>query len=114
METPKIIEPEFAKESFTCPFCTVYAHQTWINSRNLLQKFITFQHNYFLDYRQKIGGYEQQTIKNFLYAFIRNNENRVLLIGEYHIASCHSCKKGSIWLKKEMIYPRTSSNRKPQ
>ena len=75
--------PEFEKESFNCPFCQTFAHQTWNPvSTDGVQKLV---------YPRQYDVYRGPR-KRFLY-----------------VCQCFQCEYYSLWLDHRMIFPLSST-----
>ena len=74
MDNEKMIE--YDKNSFICPYCSVFSQQTWIKS--ITGEYLSdHEHNYF----------DETEISNL------------------ELCKCHACDKYSIWINKKMVYP---------
>ncbi|PTQ76469.1 uncharacterized protein DUF4145 [Nitrosomonas oligotropha] len=103
MDMPKLNDKEFQ-----CSHCQVIAQQIWFNKETISQsvpKLIT--HLYF-DYRSNINEYQQRAVSNFLEHIdqIFLNSIQYHIPKDYSVATCLNCKKSSLWIKEEMVFPR--------
>ena len=104
-------ELKYRSPTFKCPHCGVLAHQKWFSSHELSKIVFNIYNHTYLNYRVNIADYEQRAIQKFLdvaKSVLRNDIN--LLIPEnLSIAICESCGKFSLWVNKDIVYPRKIS-----
>ena len=106
-------QPNIGSEAFTCPHCGVLAQQDWMDVTKIKELFNGFLSHLYLNYRQKIDSYAQghvESFRDFLTSRISKESVSLLIKGipsYFRFATCKSCSKVSIWLEKEMIYPRS-------
>jgi len=101
-------EPKYMENNFRCPHCNVLAQQNWFNSYQLNNIIFSIYDHIFLDYRTRIRDYAQEHIKQFLQTAKSSfpREINSFIPSNLAIAVCQSCNKYSIWVDKEMVYPR--------
>jgi len=102
---------EHNSKKFKCPHCQIVAQQEWSDIsryKEITQRI--YKHNY-LEYRTHIDSYAQ----GYIEAFLKFMEGKLPLSSsqffpkEITIAKCQSCNNFSIWVNKEIIYPRQIS-----
>ena len=105
MTTP----PEYRKELFQCPNCGVVAKQDWQDSESLSRFVQVILHQFFLNYRSNISDYQQDTIKKFITSFAKNYPHvlKDSMPRDLDISFCHSCSKTALWIRNQMVFPRT-------
>lgn len=106
---------EYGSKKFNCPNCNTIAKQNWFNCTQFSDKILEiYQHN-FLNYRKSTDQYTEEKIQRFLKYMESNLPDGI----DYYfpknlsIAKCHSCNKNSIWLDKQIIFPRNISVENP-
>lgn len=82
----KYTAPSFEADAFNCPHCETYAHQEWVN----LSKVSVA--------RSKADPSRPQVVR-----MMPNG-----LIGNLFICNCSRCKKYSLWVDGELVYPEKS------
>ena len=118
-------QPKIGSAKFICPHCGVLAKQDWTDVTKLSETVNAILKHLYLDYREKdetfrrmmIGTDEyQQIIKEFYGWLIQASPGllqRVFLPHYFRFAQCQSCSEFTVWVKREMIYPRSSSFPEP-
>ena len=101
--------PKYKSEKFICPHCNVLAKQEWFEGSNLSDYFYSLCNNFYLEYRNNIDSFTQKNIKRFIEsikfdipAYILNN----ILPKNLSICFCQNCNNFSLWIDKEMVFPR--------
>jgi len=102
---------EYRKDKFQCPHCQVASQQTWFDVKSASNAANKILNHVFYDYRTRVQGYEQEAILAFIKQVEEaNNQHMSEFVSEgFSVATCLSCKKISLWINKEMIYPKHSS-----
>ncbi len=103
--------PKFGEKAFHCPHCGVLATQTWSNDESFRKDLFECQHDFFLNYREKIGWEGQHYIQRFLDEVepkILNNSNR-----PYFLVTCTHCNDFSFWVNEKMVYPLVPTSPPP-
>lgn len=101
-----------------CPHCGVSANQLRKNARTLVQHFLRCTRQYFLDYRNNLRSYEQQSIEDFLKSF-ESKEKIHEAIADNNISRgflfsyCLNCEKQSIFVGGQLVYPKINQVEKP-
>lgn len=107
--------PEYKSGSFRCPHCGAVAEQLWLERASLLATILESLRQIYLDYRVDIIDYKQEAIEQFLghaegklvHALAR------LFPGDLGVAVCRACSEYSLWVRKQMVYPRKASVEPP-
>jgi len=104
-------QPELGSEKFQCPHCKVISQQVWF-SKNLLSSITNniIRQNYY-DYRYGIKEYNQKAIESFIaqldLKFGKKFSN--FFPSDLAIATCFACEDITVWIEKEMVYPKMMS-----
>lgn len=101
--------PRFGVSTFVCPHCSTYAQQDWMNESKLVQSVLSLQMDLFLSYRAKLQSHSAEHIEDFLTNQDVKHDLMSYSFRQYCVAECISCRKISIWVDKEMVYPHISS-----
>lgn len=101
-------ELKYRSQKFRCPLCGVLAQQKWFSSYELSKTVFSLYIQFYLSYRVKIADYKQNTIKEFLDVAGKKLSVDINLIipKSLSFAICQSCDKYSLWVNKDMVYPR--------
>lgn len=125
MRKAKENQPKIGSAKFICPNCGVLAKQDWTDVAKLSQTVNAILKHLYLVYRQgepkfrgmMFGSNEyQQVIEGFYNLLIRESPSllqREFIPSYFRFARCQSCSKFTVWIKKEMIYPRSVSFPEP-
>ena len=109
--------PEYRSKDFHCPHCHVYAKQNWYNiCRDDIDNFIESFRIYLREkyYNSMLNSYGiiiiSNTISNLWKGRLQIDKfwTGSFIIPSTEIVFCDHCKKFSIWIDKEMIYPLSS------
>ncbi len=118
-------QPKIGSAKFICPHCGVLAKQDWTDVTKLSKTVNSILKHLYLDYRQgepkfrgmMIGSDEyQQVIGGFYDLLIRESPSllqREFIPSYFRFARCQSCSEFTVWVKKEIIYPRSFSFPEP-
>lgn len=103
--------PEYGNNKFQCPHCNTVASQEWFTANNAgsTAKDIV-QHLYF-NYRPSIRDYAQECIVSFLKeidAGFQKNFYKFVPQG-LSVATCSSCGDFTLWVNKEIVYPKKTT-----
>ncbi len=101
-------ELRYGETKFKCPHCSVVAQQQWFTSSKLNNMVFTIYDQIYLDYRIHIYDDQQAAIQGFLkIAKEKFPKNITLFLPKnLSIATCQSCGKFSLWVDREIVYPR--------
>jgi hypothetical protein len=102
-------KPEFLSKKFKCPHCNIIAQQDWFNGTRLIIAINSIYEHIFLNYRTRIADYKQSAIQNFLEEATDKFPSQInqILPSSISVAICQSCNNFSIWVNKNLVYPRT-------
>jgi len=101
-------EPKFGIKNFRCPHCRVVAQQTWLNNYQLGSIVFDIYHHIYFDYRVNVPDFQQEAIVKFLNTAEKGFPGSLnsFLATNLSIATCKSCGNYSLWVDKEMVFPR--------
>ncbi|MGI2169956.1 DUF4145 domain-containing protein [Shewanella sp. MF05960] len=103
--------PEHGQEKFQCPHCQTVATQRWFSLNNASTIANDILHHIYMDYRTGIKDFYQTNLKSFLENVehdFRRNFSSFVPTG-FSVSTCSSCEKFSVWVNKEMKYPKVIS-----
>lgn len=100
--------PEYGSKKFKCPHCSIFATQDWSNAFTISMKSSKILDNSYLDYRSQVQDYAQEQISRFISKSQKDFRNSIyeLLPQNLSVATCSSCEKFTLWVNKEIIFPR--------
>ncbi len=104
-------ELKYGNKKFVCPHCNALAKQDWFNSYILGENVAELYEHLYLNYREKLESYQQKHIRGFLNTVkstLHNNFNNILP-SSLSISKCQACDDFSLWVNKEIVYPRNLS-----
>ncbi len=98
----KYTPPEYKKKAFHCPHCEVYANQNWKNIVSEDREYVYMNMDDWL--LRTARRYNLNTMnESILQKIIKVYSS--LFIGGIELALCARCKKYSIWVDGQMVYP---------
>lgn len=103
--------PQYKSDNFQCPHCQVVAQQQWFNASTANKEIIGIIRHIYFDYRRNVHSFQQDTLE----AFVKTIEElfveyiQGLIPNQFSIATCSSCNDISLWVGKELVYPRKVS-----
>jgi hypothetical protein len=100
--------PVFAKNKFICPHCSTLAKQDWFENNDLSNIINNIYEQNFLSYRRNIQSYEEKAIEPFLNLMKTRFQEQInsYFPSNFSIAKCQSCNNFSVWVNKNIIYPK--------
>lgn len=101
-------KPEYESQKFQCPHCRVVAQQTWLNNYQLSSVVFSIHNHIYLGYRVNIRDYQQEAIRGFLDTAKTKfpADFNSYLPKDLSIATCELCGRYTLWVYKEMVFPR--------
>src|SRR5262249_34832163 len=116
------VQPQLGAESFSCPHCGAFAHQTWyrafLGNYGRDQKPSVFEYTPDLRNVAKTGKDEKDRTKQFLDRLEKNRLTYDVLDSEERLQAemvnfcfcqCFSCKGFCVWVGDELVYPAMDS-----
>jgi len=93
----------------------VLAKQEWLNSADLSEIITSIYQHYYFDYRKSINSYDQKPIEAFLNLMKNKLANGIDQYFSHNlsIAKCHSCNNFSVWIDRNIVYPKNISIESP-
>lgn len=103
--------PEYGKKKFQCPHCNTIATQEWFTANNASSTAKGILNHLYLDYRPNVSDITQRNIVKFLDSVNNNfqtNFYNFVPIG-FAVATCASCNDFTLWVNKEIVYPKKTT-----
>ena len=103
--------PEYGSKKFQCPHCDTVATQEWFTASNASDKASGILSHLYLNYRPNIDDYSQERIVRFLKEINSNfgSNFHKLVPNGFSIATCSSCSDFTLWVAKDIIYPKKTT-----
>lgn len=104
-------EPTYQSDKFKCPHCQVVSQQRWFNKNTASSAVNEIFNIVYYDYRTRIKDYEQRAIASFMKHVVdANSENmKDFIPSNFSIATCLICHDISLWVDREIVYPRKTT-----
>lgn len=102
------LSPKFGSDKFICPHCWVASQQTWFDAYTSGKSINGILNDMFYGYRRNIADYQQDAIESFM-SIVEEFINRNMLTfvpSGFSVATCSACQEVSLWVNKEIVYPR--------
>lgn len=103
--------PEYGNKKFQCPHCNTVASQGWFTANNAGSTATGIIHHLYLNYRPSITDYAQEYIVNFLKEIDSRFQNNFydFVPKGFSVATCSSCGDFTLWVNKEIVYPKKTT-----
>ncbi len=103
--------PEYAAKKFQCPHCNTVASQDWFTANNAGDTAIGIIQQLYLNYRPKIDVWAQQHIFSFLTDIKENFKSSFynFVPKIFSVATCSSCDGFTLWVNKEIVFPKKTT-----
>lgn len=107
--------PEYGSKKFKCPHCSILATQDWSNAFKISMTSSKILDDSYLDYRSQVQDYAQEQISRFISKSQKGFRNSIyeLLPQNLSVATCISCEKFTLWVDKEIVYPKRATVQPP-
>lgn len=105
------LSPQFKSEKFQCPHCQVASQQVWFDENSSSGAANKILNHVFYDYRARIQSYEQEAIAGFIgHVEAANKKHMSEFVPKgFSVATCSSCERVSLWVSKEIVYPKQTA-----
>lgn len=103
--------PEYGNKKFQCPHCNTVAIQEWFTATNASNKATEILNDLYFDYRPSINNFSQEDIVRFLNEIDKNFKRSLqnFVPNGFSVATCSSCDDFTLWVNKEIIYPKKTT-----
>lgn len=103
--------PEHGSKKFKCPHCHTIATQEWSNAFKISMTSTNILDNIYLDYRSQVQDYAQEEIARFISKSQKVFRDNIysLLPKDFSVATCISCEDFTLWVNKELVYPKKTT-----
>lgn len=102
--------PKFGIEKFICPHCETVATQEWFSAAEASNIAVDILNHLYLNYRSSTDNIGQRRITDFLR--VTDNDFRESIYNivpkKLSVATCISCEEFTLWVDKEIVYPKKS------
>ena len=100
--------PEFESNKFQCPHCQILATQSWFDADSAGSISMLIINDIYLNHRSDIDSFIQKYIVQFLNRADNNFQKRFyqFVPKGLSVATCSSCEKFTLWVNKEIVFPR--------
>jgi Domain of unknown function (DUF4145) len=104
-------EPKLNEERFCCPHCNVVSQQTWFNRDTAARSVNAILNHFWLQDRLAIPHYSQESFEKFKQRIERanNSEMQKFIPNRFSVATCSSCSHQTLWIDRDLVYPRQIS-----
>lgn len=102
------LSPKYKSDKFQCPHCGIAAQQTWFDRESAWSAANSIISHVYFEYRTNIQDYQQKSITPFIAAVSDANKRNMAnyVPREFSVATCSSCQKPTLWINRELVYPR--------
>ena len=103
--------PEYGNKKFQCPHCNTVATQEWFTANNASNAATSILSHLYLNYRSSIDDYSQEKIVSFLKEIDNNFKSTFykFVPDGFSVATCSSCDGFTLWVNKEIVYPKKTT-----
>ena len=103
--------PVYKSEKFKCPHCQVTSQQRWFDQGLASSAANQILNRVYYDYRAKIKDYQQNAIEAFIQVVNAANTREMIqyVPAKFSVAICLACNDISLWVNRELVYPRKTS-----
>lgn len=100
--------PKFESNKFQCPHCQTLATQSWFDADSAGSISMSIINDIYLNHRSDIDSFIQKYIVQFLNRADNNFQRRLyqFIPKGLSVATCSSCEKFTLWVNKEIVFPR--------
>ncbi|MDP2538127.1 DUF4145 domain-containing protein [Alteromonas stellipolaris] len=103
--------PEYGKKKFQCPHCNTLATQEWFTASSASDIATRIIQHLFLNYRSSVRDYAQNYIANFLEEIDNEFMSKFynFVPKGFSVATCSSCNDVTVWIDKNIVYPKKTA-----
>jgi hypothetical protein len=103
--------PEYGNKKFQCPHCNTVATQEWFTANTASKTATSILNHLYLNYRPNIDDYSQEKIVRFLKEIDNNFKSNFhqFVPNGFSVATCSSCDEFTLWVNKEIVFPKKTS-----
>lgn len=107
--------PKFKSNKFQCPHCQTISQQDWFDETTASSRANNIIKHLFYNHRQHIADYQQKSITDFLEVISAEFAGglRSCIPSRFAVATCLACDDISLWIDKEMVFPKRLSAAPP-
>lgn len=100
--------PEYYKDKFKCPHCETVATQTWFTIHSANESIMSLLSHVYLDYRSQIEDFYQKKIVQYLTEVQSQLPQNIIkfIPSGFAVATCTNCDDITLWVNKDMVYPK--------
>ncbi|SFV89001.1 hypothetical protein MNB_SUP05-SYMBIONT-5-81 [hydrothermal vent metagenome] len=100
--------PEYESNKFQCPHCNTVATQKWFTADSASNIATKILKHLYLNYRSSIPDYTQNGIAEFLEEIDNNFKSNFhqFVPERFSVATCLSCDNFTLWVNKDIVYPK--------
>lgn len=103
--------PNYGSKKFKCPHCQTVAVQRWFSANSASENVNDILSHIYLDVRRHLKDYQQSAVQSFLESVTVNFQTSFtsfVPVG-FSVASCSACDDFTLWVDKQMKYPKVTS-----
>lgn len=106
---------EYGNKKFQCPHCNTVASQDWFTANNSGSTATGIIKYLYLNYRTSIRDYAQEHIVTFLERIDDEFQKKFsnFFPKGFSVATCSSCEEFTLWVDKEIVYPKKTTLQPP-
>lgn len=103
--------PEHGSEKFKCPHCDTVATQKWFNASEASHTAVDIINHLYLNYRSSTDEIGQRRITHFLGVTDEDLRKSIYhtIPEKLSVATCSSCSNFTLWVNREIVYPKKTT-----
>lgn len=105
------LAPKYNSDKFQCPHCNVASQQKWFDVGSASNAASSILKHVFYDYRTHIRDFKQEAISDFIVEVESANNRHMseFVPNGFSVATCSTCGEITLWVRREMVYPKQTS-----
>lgn len=109
------LTPNYKSNKFMCPHCRVVSQQHWFDANSASAAANSTIEHLFYESRHRMDSYAQTAIAQFIEALKAANDRHMtkFVPPTFSVATCTSCAEITLWIHREMVYPKTTPSAPP-